>query len=176
MRPHEITDSLLEARLTPIFQLARPLLLSGGDEEASYQLQGILLSSPVAWGETNLAVGEEVKPDPGQDLVGPLSLGVAVTRKDEQEGLKPAAVVFGDSDFVTNGLIDVPGNSDLLLNSLAWLAGGEQPLAIRPQETDFRPLLLGPVQGRWVVYFSQIIYPGFILFGGLGYWWRRRRR
>ena len=27
-----------------------------------------------------------------------------------------------------------------------------------------------------VVYFSQIIYPGFILFGGLGYWWRRRRK
>ena len=48
--------------------------------------------------------------------------------------LKRASSVFGDSDFVTNGYLGIPGNRDLFLNTVNWLAQQENLISIRPRE------------------------------------------
>ena len=46
--------------------------------------------------------------------------------------------VFGDSDFVTNGYLGIPGNTDLFLNTVNWLAQQENLISIRPKEPEDR--------------------------------------
>ncbi len=172
MTEHPITKKIQTEELTPIFYLARPLeITADSNEETVYAAQEFLKTSAQSWGETQLVSGQEPKRNPNQDRVGPLTVGVAVMREEE-----PVAVVFGDSDFITNGLYEIPGNADLFLNAVAWLVGSEQQIAIRPQKTDFRPLILTPNQAQRVGWLVQFAYPFLFLAGGLGYWWRRRRR
>ncbi len=49
---------------------------------------------------------------------------------------KRRIVVFGDSDFVTNGYLGIPGNRDLFLNSVNWLAQQENLISIRPRDPE----------------------------------------
>jgi ABC-type uncharacterized transport system involved in gliding motility auxiliary subunit len=173
---HAITEPLVQEQVTPIFYLARPLLLREGTAQQGLVSTELLSTSPLAWGETNLKAQVEAKPNSDADLLGPLTLAVAVTRQGESGTTIPLAVVFGDSNFITNNLIEVPGNRELFMNSVAWLAEQQAQLAIRPHETDFRPLLLDPPQARWVSVLTQLVFPGVILGGGLSFWLRRRRR
>lgn len=186
LQTHDITADLENEDLAPVFFLARPLRLVGVGEDP-YQSHPLLTTSEASWGETELREGIEAKRDLDRDLVGPLTVGAVVTRRppaaDEEaegdsaipESDEPVAVVFGDSNFISNGLIQVPGNQDLFLNSLAWLVGSQEQLSIRPQQPDFRPLLLEPQAATVVSYLFLLVYPGMILIGGLSYWWRRKR-
>ncbi len=171
---HEITDRILQLKLSPVFYLARPLSVKLPDEE-SFEAAKLLLTSPVAWGETQLKAQTKATPDPKEDFKGPLAMAVALVQK-QGEAERPSALLYGDSNFITNGLIQVPGNKDLFLNGVAWLLGQQAQISIRPRQPDFRPLVLEPETTRWVALTTEVIYPGLILSGGLFYWWRRKRR
>lgn len=165
---HKITQKISEQDLSPIFYLARPLQLGAIDTEAAYQPSALLETSTQAFSELTLKTDVQPKRDPG-DLTGPLILGATVTRQDE-----PVVVVFGDSDFASNSLIEIPGNRDLFLNSVAWLVGSEEQIAIRPQKTDFRPLILSEAEVQVTSLVVQFVYPGLFLLAGFLIWWRRR--
>ena len=83
-------------------------------------------------------------------------------------------VVFGDSDFVANGYLGIPGNKDLFLNSVNWLAQQENLISIRPREPESRGVTLTAERARLVFYLSILIIPGLILALGVQTWWRRR--
>jgi ABC-type uncharacterized transport system involved in gliding motility auxiliary subunit len=174
---HPITEKIKEEELKPAFYLARSILIKEG-ERGDYEAEAILSSSEVAWGETELKVQVKATPDPDVDLEGPLVLGAAITLKSKKADMETAekvALIFGDSNFITNGLIEIPGNKDLILNGIAWLLGQEGQIAIRPQKPDFRPLIMETQQASLVAVSTQLVYPGLILGFGLVYWWRRKR-
>jgi ABC-type uncharacterized transport system involved in gliding motility auxiliary subunit len=52
-----------------------------------------------------------------------------VTGEQANDAPKPETrmVVFGDSDFVTNGYLGIPGNRDLFLNAVNWLGAAGKP-------------------------------------------------
>ena len=154
---HEITKGLQE--MNPILSTARSL---STPEKNGYSI--LLSTSPDAWGETTLK--ERVKQ-------GPLTLGVAIARDNSQE---PMAVIVGDADLASNGLIQAPGNLDLFLNMVGWLVGDKGQISIRPKTPEFRNLTLTPGRARFIAYFSQLIYPLMILLAGGFYWLRRRYR
>ena len=83
-------------------------------------------------------------------------------------------VVFGDSDFVTNGYLGIPGNRDLFLNSVNWLAQQENLISIRPKDPEDRRVSLTSDQAKLIFWLSILIIPGLILAGGVQTWWRRR--
>jgi ABC-type uncharacterized transport system involved in gliding motility auxiliary subunit len=84
-------------------------------------------------------------------------------------------VVFGDSDFASNdGLGIAPGNPDLFVNTINWLAQQENLIAIRPKAPDDRRVTLTEDQQTMVWLFTIVMLPGLVIGAGVYSWWRRR--
>jgi ABC-type uncharacterized transport system involved in gliding motility auxiliary subunit len=125
---------------------------------------------------------------PAPDAAAPVADAKAATDDDKTEGAAAAAakdeppapkpetrvVVFGDSDFATNGVLGLGGNRDLFLNTVSWLAQQENLIAIRAREAEDRRITPSPGQSRWALAQSLLVLPGLVLLLGFYTWWRRR--
>ncbi|MGQ9458814.1 MAG: GldG family protein [Anaerolineae bacterium] len=167
---HEITKDL--GGLTTFFPLARSL------EQITPSPQGVSVAplvstSPTSWGETDLN-NRQVRYDPDVDVKGPVYLAVAA-RKTEGEG---RLVVFGDSDFASNGVLwavqGAVGNADLFLNAVNWLAEEKSLLAIGPEEPERRMMILTQPSMRLILYSTAGLLPLVVLIIGGIVWWSRR--
>ena len=84
-------------------------------------------------------------------------------------------MVFGDSDFLSNGYFNASGNGDLALNVVAWLAEQEDLVSIRPKTSLPRILILSPVEVRLYFWSIVALAPVTIAIVGIGIWWRRKK-
>jgi ABC-type uncharacterized transport system involved in gliding motility auxiliary subunit len=82
--------------------------------------------------------------------------------------------VFGDADFASNALLQVQGNQDLFVNTVAWLAQDPDLISIRPREPDDQRLFLTQQQQGNVWMVSIVLLPLALVAGGVYSWWRRR--
>ena len=84
-------------------------------------------------------------------------------------------MVFGDSDFVTNAYLNLSGNKDLFLNTVAWLSGDELAISIRPRLREVTPLYLKETDQKSLFYGSVVGLPFLCLLTGTGvFFWRKR--
>jgi ABC-type uncharacterized transport system involved in gliding motility auxiliary subunit len=132
----------------------------------------LLESGPRSWGETDVE-NPQARYDEGVDQAGPLVMG-AILEQEVKGKEKTRLILFGDSDFASNGAITSVGNADLFLNSVNWLAEEEELIAIRPRPPEMRQLLLSYAQSRLVGYVSWILLPAVVLAAGAYVWWQRR--
>jgi ABC-type uncharacterized transport system involved in gliding motility auxiliary subunit len=115
----------------------------------------IAKTSENSWADFDWQSGQ-VKFDP-QDIKGPVPVAVASSGIPGTKGgeavygtmQNPATtqarlVVFGDSDFISNGMIEILGNKDLILNAVNWVAERGELISIRPRERKARTLVLTP--------------------------------
>lgn len=146
---------------------------------------------PDSWAESDLQ-SEKLEFNADKDLKGPLTLGVALTRKlpakssptppntSTPENLqKPTPqsrlVVIGNSTFATDGLFQRQINGDVFLNSVTWLSQqDQQPLSIRPKEAKNRRINLTINQANILTLTSLLFLPLLGLITGAIIWWRRR--
>lgn len=166
---HQITKNF---NLASIFSLAR-VVEKGENVPANVEVNEIARTSEASWGEKNIKLLEEgrVKLDKN-DIKGPVSLAVAVEKKGDNKNGR--MVVFGDSDFMTDKLINFSGNKDLALNSIAWLSEENVLISIREKKEESQPLSLSAKQGKFLFYISIVIIPFLILIsGGLVYFRRK---
>ena len=84
-------------------------------------------------------------------------------------------VVIGDAEFASNELLDQASNQDLFLNTVAWLAGEEDQVSIRPNPAAAGTFTMTLIQGLLVFVISLIVAPGLALIGAIGTWMQRRR-
>lgn len=84
------------------------------------------------------------------------------------------AVVFGDSDFVSNAYYAVEGNVNLLLNALNWLAGEGMLTSVAPQSRRVVPMYITDEQARVIRLMAGWGIPFVILAAGVAVWLRRR--
>lgn len=86
-----------------------------------------------------------------------------------------SVVVFGDSDFLTNRLIQNNLNNDLAMNSFAWLSDDRDLISIRPKQAKGTNLEM--TAHSFNVYILGFLLPlPFALFAlGALMWWRRRK-
>jgi ABC-type uncharacterized transport system involved in gliding motility auxiliary subunit len=82
---------------------------------------------------------------------------------------------MGTSTFASNQGLGFQGNRDLFLNIVAWLAGQESEIAIRPKDTRQNPIFLTAAQSRTVLWVSIAILPGAVMVCGIWLVVRRRR-
>ena len=186
---HAITDALRQARVPVVFALARSVRAAPAAAEGS--VSELVMTSADGWGEKDLENLSAVEKGPG-DLPGPVALGVAVelgpreapaeesTPAGEAAGGEAAArqarmVVFGDSDFATNGQLDQPGNATLIANTLNWMVQRETHLGIPPKEPEQVRLSLTPQERRQALLLLVVGLPLATLITGIVVNVRRRR-
>jgi ABC-type uncharacterized transport system involved in gliding motility auxiliary subunit len=93
---------------------------------------------------------------------------------DDRKGAKARVVVIGDSDFATNGFVNLSGNRDFLLNTLSWLAEEENLIAIRPKEARNMPVFLTAAQGQVLFWLPVVVLPLTMIVAGVTAIVRRR--
>jgi ABC-type uncharacterized transport system involved in gliding motility auxiliary subunit len=179
---HPITENLHEVTMFQMARSVRPRADGGGD------FVQIVKTSPDSWGETNLELFyQKNRADYGpDDLRGPVSLALAghpargdgkapPPEGEEKEEEAARLVVFGDSDFASNQLIDAYRNRDLFVNAVNWLLGDVEAISIRPQRSRASRLQLSTEQLSDIRYLSLFVLPEAIAVVGVFAWWSRRR-
>ncbi len=177
---HSITEDF---NVMTFFPLARSVTPVKREETSA---QTLLRTTARSWAERNYQE-EPFKPDEDVDLMGPISLAVAVTREIETEadslameelpdGDKAASrmVVFGDADFACNSYFTGQGNSDLFLNVVNWLAEEEDLISIRPKVRADRRVTMTSTQTKYVFYLTVFAMPLLVLVAGIVVKVRRR--
>ena len=138
----------------------------------------LILTTPASWLETD---AEEVKYDAEEDIRGQFHLmsvletgasltGQVVSGEDGTARL----VVFGDSDFARNKFFFQSDNSNLLLNTVNWLAEDYNLIDIRPRIVVYRELVLNQREREFIKWSSWFFPPALMLILGAVVWWRRR--
>ncbi len=112
--------------------------------------------------ETAAPEGEaEEEPEESEDEDGPAT--------------ESRLVVYGDSDFVMNLYVGGPGgNADLFLNTVSWMVGDEDLVAVRPKDPTNRQIQMTPRDTRILFLFSVLALPLATLVLGISIWYRRR--
>ena len=166
---HPVTRDFKERTLFPLVRSVAPLMppVNGVNAEQ------LVASNERSWGETNMK-STQAEFDPKTDLKGPVSLAVAAT-KDLGENKKSRLVVYGDSDFPSNGFFGLQGNGNLFLNTVSWLAQDESFISIRPKNPEDRRLTMTEAQGRLASYVMLLLLPAGILITGVSVWMKRRK-
>jgi len=148
----------------------------------SYTLTPLFSSSDQSWGETDFdsIKNQTAKFDEGKDFKGPLNLGYVI----EGHGAKPAQIiVLGNSTSLANNYLNqiaqagqqaLFGYGQLFLNAAPWFVGQGDLIAIPPKATTPHQLNLTAEDNTFVLVFSVLLLPFFILLIGGVVWWRRR--
>jgi ABC-type uncharacterized transport system involved in gliding motility auxiliary subunit len=90
---------------------------------------------------------------------------------------KPEArlVVFGNSQFATNGWFGQQLNADVFLNSVSWLSQSDrETLSIRPKLATSRRIAMTPTLGQTLSWLALLVLPIFGFGMGVFVWWKRR--
>jgi hypothetical protein len=123
----------------------------------------------------------------GEDRRGPICLGVAAVfdpakkppLADEPEGAREGpqrrVVAWGDSDFASNTFFAQQGNGVLFLNSVNWLAGRGELIAVPSREQVPRTAVVHQPVARFIFVVCVLVFPLLMLSGGLAIWGFRRR-
>ncbi|HVR98830.1 MAG TPA: GldG family protein [Thermoanaerobaculia bacterium] len=178
---HPITKPLREGNLPVLMSVVRSVSQTQGAAGETV----LLRTTGEGWGENNLANLEEVRRD-DNDTAGPVPLaaviggetgGAPAAPADNAGGPRPSRlVVFGDSDFASNQLLQAnAGNAILLSNALNWLVEREALLGIPPKKTEQVKLSLTEGQ-LWRIYaLTLLLLPGLGVILGTMVHFRRRR-
>jgi ABC-type uncharacterized transport system involved in gliding motility auxiliary subunit len=163
-----ITKSL--QRQMTYFPIARTVSIAEKSKSDPEAVE-LLKTSPQSF--TKVKLEHTVKYDPKTDTLGPLSLGVAASRKVDDKSAR--LVVIGDSDFATNQVLGGPGSDgDLFLNSINWLAQDENLISIRPKPETSRHITLTVAQATALAWIDRFFLPGLVIIVGISIWWKRR--
>lgn len=170
---HPITKTIEAKHVMSFFPLARTVSLvdkTKMDPSGVELLKTSALSFAVASLDDLKKRGGKL--DPSKDTKGPLSLGVASSRKvgDQEARL----VVIGDSDFASNQAAKYAANGDLFYNTINWLAQDENLISIRPKNPTNRRIVLTIAQEKGLFWFSLVLLPLMVIATGIYIWWKRR--
>jgi ABC-type uncharacterized transport system involved in gliding motility auxiliary subunit len=190
---HPITKGLREPT---VYNLAASVT---ANDDAKGRFTEIVRTGEESWAESDLArLFDEGQVERGDgDRPGPVSVAVAgeplvpgapaadAAKPDAaaegKEGeaapgpKKPRLVVFGDSDFASNEFLDAYRNRDLFVNSVNWLLGDVESIAVRPNRSRASRMQLSTEEFLSLRFLSLFVLPELIAFAGAWAWWSRRR-
>ncbi len=185
---HVITQKM--GAFTPAFPAARSVT-AAKPAPAGLTLTEIVLTTQFyancfpscSWATTDIAAlnawatgAQSSPPQSPSDKQGPIPIAVA----GENSSTQGRVVVFGSTGFAYDGY-RIPGNQDLLLNSIDWSAKQEQLINLTPKATKDRTFVSNVIKysnisTNLLFLGSIILLPGAVIFAGIVAWIVRRRR
>jgi len=143
-------------------------------EGSDWLADAFLITAPDSWSETGALEGE-LALDAGEDIPGPLNIGVILTRNITTEpALEQRVIVVGDGDFISNQYLGNAGNQDLGLNLANWLSRDDAFINI-PTKTSTDLSLEFSASTAGIIGLFFILLPILLLVTGFIIWQRRRR-
>ena len=173
---HDITREMREPVL---FHVARSVRSADGADFTE-----IVSTAETSWAERDLErfyASSEAEFNEGMDLRGPVPLAVAGSPTlssngdGETDGVDARLVVFGDTDFATNELVEAYRNRDLFVNSVNWLMGDVEAISIRPTISRASRFALSAEEFMRIRTLALFALPQAIAILGVFVWWTRRR-
>ena len=169
---HPITKNFRVASFFPQVRALRKTT----NADKNLNIVTLVSTSPSSYAETNVKalLSGKTQFNPNEDMAGPVNIAMVASKQhtgiDVNTGKKKPSsrlVVFGDSDFISNGYLNLSGNKDLILNTINWLAEEEDLIAIRPRNALSQPVILTDKQGRVVFWLPVIGLPALIALLGI---------
>ena len=137
----------------------------------------LLITSDSSWSETNnFILGVEY--NKGEDLVGPLSIGMALQRQIQlnKEKTSQRIVIIGDTDFIANNKLGNGANLDLIINTFNWLTQNNKLISIAPKNAPDQQLnLSAPIAAIFGLVFL-IALPLLFFITGAVTWFKRHKK
>lgn len=168
--PSEISKDF-DPRMMTLFHLASSLR-KADDADEKLTIENIVLTGDTSFTSDKIAQGKvEVHPSRrGPHTVAMESRGPV----EGKEGEEFKVVVIGDSDFLSNQLIDQHLNRNLAVNSVSYLLDDSDLISILPRRAKGTTLTM--TRPIYMAYLFVFILPLPLLMFGLGgfYWYRRR--
>ncbi|MCK5664864.1 MAG: GldG family protein [Thiotrichaceae bacterium] len=153
-------------------------------EENMFTMTTLLDTVERSWVETSM-LKSSVKFDEKQDIAGPITLAMLLTREFNHEPVGSTAapvkkqqriIIFGDGDFLSNTYLGNGGNLTLGLNVFNWLSHDEQFLSIPIQKKNDIILDISPAKLSLLGGFFLFIVPALLITIGSFIWLKRRHR
>ncbi|PIE01285.1 MAG: ABC transporter [Thiothrix nivea] len=164
------------------------------EQGIQWQVDEFLHTLPNSWLETAPIDGEIAYAEEDGDALGPLVIGVALSRLlnhpedesvaetestkivDADKENQQRVVVVGDSDFLLNGNLGRGVNLDLAGNIFNWLAADDNLLNIRRISAPDLRLEMDQRLAVGLAAFFLLVLPLGLILSGSWIWFRRRRR
>lgn len=164
--PHAITKNLETMTLFPTSAAL-------STTTSPYTPVKLLNSSAEAWNETGELAGGDVFDAARGEQMGPLTLGLALTRKLTTK--QQRIVVIGDGDFLSNAYIHNVGNLDLGVRLVKWLSFDDNSIDVPARMAPDNRLQLTPLSIAVIGFGFLMILPLILVVSG-GWIWRQRKK
>ncbi len=176
---HEISQPLIEKQLNLEMPTARGLSMLREGVEQGVTVTPIATTSTYAWEETNPGDDRPVL-DSGEKT-GAIPIVIAAVRAvDDDFPNKRFAqgrlVVFGDAQFITDGLIGHEPGRNLVMNSVAWASNQLHNITIRPPDRDLSTVDLDDAMLAKIRFLAMDLLPVLLAGVGLAIWMTRRNK
>lgn len=175
---HEISRPLIEKQLNLEMPTARGLSMLKQGVDPGVTVTPIATTSDYAWAE--LTPGDERPVLDSGEKTGRIPLVVAAVRntrdvKDKRfdEG---RLVVFGDAQFITDGLIGHEPGRNLVMNATAWASNQLHNITIRPPDRDLSTIDLDEAMLAKIRFLAMDLLPVLMAGVGLAIWLTRRSK
>jgi ABC-type uncharacterized transport system involved in gliding motility auxiliary subunit len=166
--PHAIIKNL---EVMTLFPGAAALVPTSASAYTSVKLLG---SSKEAWNETGELAGVINFDAASGEQMGPLTIGLALTRKIANK--QQRIVVMGDGDFLSNAYLHNVGNLDLGLRLVKWLSQDDSIIDIPARMAPDYRLQLTPLSIAVIGFGFLIVLPLALMLCGWWIWRQRKRR
>ena len=112
---------------------------------------------------TGQCVLKDSKDDKKSSEENVYTVGLTIERHVKDSDKVERLVVLGSSLMAGRTIISNGQNLSLLLNSMAWLTGEKNLIAIRPKDEIFEPLNLTPSESAQFMFKTIIMFPVLIM-------------
>ena len=131
-----------------------------------------------SWSETGVLKGA-IDYNADTDIVGPLTIGLSLTRKDKEEtadknSKKQRIVILGDGDFLSNTYLGNQGNLNIGHNIINWISNDDSFISIPSSSAADSQINISDLMGAVIGLFFLIILPLALLVSGTLIWYKRR--
>ena len=149
------------------------------EPQGDWRADGFLVTTERGWSETGVLAGE-IAFDDREDVAGPLTIGVSLTRElmnaaGDDASHQQRVVVVGDGDFISSAYLGNGGNLELGMNMVNWLSRDDQLISIPVKTALDSSLNLSRTQSIVIGFGFLLVLPLLLLAGGLSVWLKRRK-